>query len=174
MNQVIALIGSPGAGKTTVGQCLAGQLAWPFLDTDQVVEQMSGRSVADIFTADGEAQFRRIERQAVHNCLTVEQGARVVALGGGAVLDMANRADLAKEPMVVYLEVAEDTAMARVGLAASRPLLAVSPRARWRTLMAERRPIYQSLADLSLSTDQLTPTQAAERIISHFGLPTAL
>src|SRR3954447_20940186 len=99
---VLALVGPPGAGKTTVGTLVAAELGVPFLDTDQAIEAEAGKTVADIFIEDGEEQFRAWEREAVARALDEHHG--VVALGGGAVMAAETRQRLQAAP-VVALEV---------------------------------------------------------------------
>ncbi|MDR0366089.1 MAG: shikimate kinase [Bifidobacteriaceae bacterium] len=163
------LIGPPGSGKTSVGQALAEQLGLPFWDTDQLVSKTAGQSVADIFTHHGEAHFRMLERQAVIDALE-QQASRggVVALGGGAPIDGDTGADLQTARRqgltVVFLDISAAVAAKRVGLDASRPLLAGSPRRIWRELMDQRRPVYEGLANLTVLVDGLEPQQIAAQI----------
>jgi shikimate kinase len=166
--RVVVLVGPPGAGKTRVGSLLAERLGWGFVDTDEMVAERAGMSVADVFATAGEAQFRVWEREAVRDAivgvgLNRGGGARVVAVGGGAPMDPESRALLA-EPVVVFLDVSDAEGVRRVGLSGVRPLLVGSPRARWRALMAERRPVYAGVADAIVQTDRLTPGEVAARI----------
>jgi shikimate kinase len=155
------LIGPPGAGKTTVGLLVAALLGAEFLDTDDVVEQMAGKPVSDIFIADGEAAFRELERAAVARSLASHQG--VLALGGGAVMDPATRELLAGQ-RVVYLETGFAAAAHRTGLDAPRPLLIGNPRTRLRELLTERLPVYQGLAWVTVPTDDRDPQEIADEV----------
>lgn len=159
----VVLVGPPGAGKSTVGAVLARQLGRALRDTDSDVESAEGRSIADIFIEDGEPRFRALEEQAVVTALGEHDG--VLALGGGAILSAATRRSLADVP-VVFLDVSLAKAMPRVGLSGARPLLVESPRARWRILMEERRPLYEEVADLRLDTDEHTPEQLAAILVA--------
>jgi shikimate kinase len=78
----ILLIGPPGAGKSTVGAALAKELGVQFVDTDQLIEKKTGKSITDIFVVDGEPHFRALEVEVLKTVLTLETG--VVSLGGGA------------------------------------------------------------------------------------------
>lgn len=147
---VAVLIGAPGAGKSAVGAALAQRLGVPFLDTDAVVEQRAGKPIPEVFVEDGEATFRALERAAVAEALATHPG--VLALGGGAVLDPATRADLAGH-RVVLLEVTLKFAARRSGFDTGRPLLALNPRGRWLELLEERRPVYAALASVRVDTD---------------------
>ena len=166
--KLVVLIGPPGAGKTTVGRELASLLGWQFVDTDTMVEEDAGKPVAEIFLADGEAAFRERERQVVRRAITQASEA-VVALGGGAPMDPQTQLLLPLDA-TVFLDVSEAVAIRRVGLARARPLLAASPRARWRALMARRRPVYESLAAQTVPTDDARPRATAEQIAHALGL----
>ncbi|NHA69204.1 shikimate kinase [Phycicoccus flavus] len=137
------LVGPPGSGKTSTGEALAGLLGVAFVDTDRVVEQAAGRTIADVFVEDGEPAFRALERDAVAGAL--EEADAVVALGGGAPVDPATEPRLAGHT-VVFLDVGIADAAKRIGFDRSRPLLAVNPRASWVRLMNERRPVYERVA----------------------------
>jgi shikimate kinase len=158
---VAILIGPPGAGKSTVGPLLAGLLGTDFLDTDTVVEQMAGKPVSDIFVTEGEATFRELERAAVARAAGTHPG--ILALGGGAVMDPATQ-QLISGQRVVYLETGFAAAAQRVGMATARPLLLGNPRARLRDLLAERLPVYERLAWITVTTDGREPQEIADEI----------
>jgi shikimate kinase len=158
---VAILIGPPGAGKSTVGPLVADLLGAEFLDTDSVVEEMAGKPVSDIFVSDGEAVFRELERTAVARTVATHPG--ILALGGGAVMDPGTRELLAGQRMV-YLETGFAAAAHRAGLDAPRPLLIGNPRARMRELLAERLPVYEGLAWVTVATDDRAPQDIADEI----------
>lgn len=159
----VVLVGSMGAGKTTVGGLVADALGLDFLDTDHVVERVAGKPVAEIFVDDGEEHFRELERLAVADALTDHQG--VLALGGGAVLDERTRALLADQA-VVFLKVGLSDAASRVGLGVSRPLLLGNVRGRIKQLLDERTPIYASVARHTVATDGLSAAEVADRVLA--------
>lgn len=157
------LIGAPGAGKTTVGGLLATALDTDFVDTDQAVEALTGKSVAEIFFDDGEAAFRSLEVAAVRAALADADG--VVSLGGGAVMDAGTRTELAAcGAPVVWLQVSMPDAARRVGLARDRPVMALNPRAQLHALLAERAPVYAALATFAVDTDGRDAEAVAEDI----------
>lgn len=157
----VVLIGSMGAGKTTVGEELARRWGVGFRDTDLDIEASQGRTIADIFIADGEDHFRALERAAVARALDEHDG--VLALGGGAVLAASTR-ELLDEHTVVFLQVGLSEAVRRVGLGTSRPLLLGNVRSRIKGLLDERTPIYTATASLTVDTDGLEPAEVAARI----------
>ena len=162
MNRPVAvLVGPPGAGKSTVGPLLAALLGAEFIETDQMVEEAAGKPVSDIFVTDGEPAFRDLERAAVARALDHHCG--IVALGGGAVMDPQTRERLDRH-RVVYLQTGFAAAVRRVGLDSPRPLLIVNPRARMRELLAERLPVYESLARITVATDDRGPQEIADEI----------
>lgn len=143
----IVLIGPMGAGKSSIGKKLAKRLELGFSDSDSIVVREHG-PIERIFTEQGEAHFRTLERRAVADAL---RGGGVVALGGGAVLHPDTQTDLAGH-LVVLLTVSERTIASRIRDSA-RPLLqGEDPLARWREVYAARRDLYECLADLTVDT----------------------
>jgi shikimate kinase len=163
----IVLIGLSGTGKSTVGRIVARLLGWKSGDTDDQIVSLDGREIPHIFRDEGEAYFRNIEREAVS---WLSKGDNwVIATGGGAVLDTANRERLWHNSFVVYLETSVETLHARIAHGnphrAARPLLAGDdPLARLTELHMQRAPVYQ-LADFCIQTDRLTKQQVAEAIV---------
>ena len=163
---VVVLIGPPGSGKTTIGEALAGALDVAFHDTDAAIEADQGCSISDIFVLDGEPAFRALERAEVARA--VEAHAGVVALGGGAPM-AAETQEVLAEQVVVFLDVGIADAAKRVGFDASRPLLAINPRAAWTKLMNERRPTYERLATHRVDTAGREVDDVVAEIVSLLG-----
>ncbi|SHG14296.1 shikimate kinase [Streptoalloteichus hindustanus] len=167
MTPVVVLVGPPGSGKTTIGTLLAERLGVAFRDTDADVERAAGRTVAEIFTEDGEPVFRDMEERAVATALVEHDG--VLALGGGAVLSAETRRRLAGH-RVAFLSVGLAEGVRRTGLSTARPLLAgVNPRATFRTLLEARLPLYREVATVEVDTDGREPAEVAESVLA--GLP---
>jgi len=146
----IVLIGPMGAGKTSLGKRVAKRLGRVFHDTDAMIVRAHG-PIADVFAAHGETLFRTLERDAVAEAL---RSGGVVSLGGGAVLDETTRERL-RVHRVALLTVAPRVVARRLGDAASRPLLSAgdeTPIQRWERIYAERRPVYESVADATFDT----------------------
>lgn len=159
----LVLIGMMGVGKSTAGRLLAGRWSRPFFDTDEEVERRSGRSVEELFAAEGEAGFRRREADVLAELLAAERPA-VLACGGGAVTGAGNRARLGRRSTVVWLTAPVDVLALRVGDGATRPLLGEDPVAALAALMDERRPLYEEVADHVVDTADRSPETVAARI----------
>jgi shikimate kinase len=147
----IVFVGPPGSGKSTVGRALAQKLNRNFVDTDAVIEETTGKKIADIFLINGEEEFRRIEREVVLSALQSQDS--VISLGGGSVLDEDVQSALSSLPEVIFLDVSISNAAPRVGFNRDRPLLLGNPRQQWIALMEKRRPIYERIATRTISTD---------------------
>lgn len=147
----VILVGLMGAGKTTVGRLLARRLRLKFYDADQEVERRCGVKIPIIFEIEGEGGFRAREQQVL--CELTALDGIVLATGGGAVLEEANRRLLMACGTVVYLNARPEDLYERVRNDRNRPLLATpDPLARLRELHAIRDPLYRSAADLVVDT----------------------
>jgi shikimate kinase len=166
----IVLVGMMGAGKSAVGRRLARRLGRPLLDSDRQVEETTGRTVPEIWRADGEAAFRRLESQVLADALA-STTPTVIAAAGGVVLDEGNRRLLTAHHPVVWLRAPVDVLVARVKRGDGRPLLADDPAATMARLEAERRPFYEEVADLVVDVDNDHPADhVTERIARELGL----
>jgi shikimate kinase len=156
------LTGPPGAGVSTVAAVLAARLGVALRDTDSDVEQVAGKTVADIFFDDGEGTFRDLERAAVAAALAEHTG--VLALGGGAVMDPLTEVALAGH-RVVFLDVRISDAAKRLGFNRDRPIAVGNPRSQWITLMEQRRGVYERVATVTVATDGRTPDEVVDAVI---------
>jgi shikimate kinase len=162
---VVVLIGPPASGKSSVGPMLADALGLPFADTDVLVAEAASKPVGDIFIDDGEAVFREYERAAVARGLEgFGTSGGVLALGSGAVLDPDVRRMLAGQ-VLVYLEAGFGAVAKRTGFDKPRVVIPGNPRGRLRTMLEERRPVYESLATLTVPTDDLAPEEVAANLL---------
>jgi shikimate kinase len=146
-----------GAGKTTTGRLLSERLHWPYLDSDDEIERQTGRTVPEIWKAEGEAAFRAEE--------TASSGPVVVSVAGGAVLDPVNRERIRAAGLVVWLRAEVTTLAQRVGSGAGRPLLEGGPAAALARLSAQRAPLYAELADVVFDVDRLAPPRVVDGIL---------
>ena len=148
----VILIGPMGSGKTTIGSLLAEKLGLTFRDTDHLIEEQEKKSVSQIFLDEGEDAFRAIEKRILRNELLTDE--TVLSLGGGAPISLdAQSALRAISSHVIFLDISLATVVPRIGFNRDRPLLLHNPRGQWQTLMEARRPIYEALADLTISVD---------------------
>jgi shikimate kinase len=164
MAERILLIGMMGVGKSSVGEALAARLGWPYFDSDRQVEEATGRTVPEIFAADGEAAFRREESAALEAAIATSPS--IVGVAGGAVLDVANRERIRDAGLVVWLRASIDTIVRRVGVGEGRPLLGDDPDEALRRLYPERRPLYEELAEVVVDVDELTIEQSVDTIVA--------
>jgi shikimate kinase len=160
----VLLVGMMGAGKTTVGRLLAERFDCPYVDSDEQVEAATGRTVPELFEADGETAFRAAESAALAGALAAD-GPIVVAVAGGAVLDPANRDLLRRSGTVVWLRAEPATLAGRVGDGAGRPLLDGDPAAAVDRLDRVRRPLYREVADVAVDVDGLTAAEVADQVL---------
>jgi len=163
----VFLIGPMGSGKTAVGRQVARLLDLPFIDSDHEIELRTGADIPLIFEREGEAGFRKREREAIA-ALTARQGV-VLATGGGAVLDADNRRLLAERGWVVYLETSVAQQAERAGRTRHRPLLSTGdPRQRLEELMQIREPLYRGTADFIAVTTRRRVAHVAEQIVQAY------
>jgi shikimate kinase len=161
----IALIGLMGAGKSAVARALGERLGGAVADLDAMVEAATGVTIADLFASEGEPVFRRREAEALDNALAA--GARILACGGGIVVDPTLRARLRASCDVVWLEVTPEQAARRIEKeAAWRPMLrGAAPSTRLTELLAERGPLYAETASVRVPTDGRTPDEVASAVL---------
>lgn len=163
------ITGFMGAGKSTVGRLLAERLGRPFADTDAVIERREGMTVPELFRSRGEEGFRAAEHAALEWLATQEP--HVIATGGGVILRPDNQALLKRAGTVVYLSVTPEEALARLGDAADRPLLAGGGLGAARAILDARLALYRTTADHVVETTGRTPAEVAEAVIASLQEP---
>jgi shikimate kinase len=164
------LIGPMGTGKTAVGKHLAKVLGLPFHDSDAEIEKVAGVDIPYIFDEEGEAGFRRREHLALVELCALEP--IVLATGGGAILDPANRQLLKQSGIVVFLQTSVPQQLQRVGNGRGRPLLKGSReelQAKLEQLRAIREPLYKETADVIIETDGRRVPRVADLILREVG-----
>ncbi len=166
----ITLIGFMGTGKTSVGRLVAEQLRFEYLDTDEVIQTSTGRSITDIFARDGETAFRALEARVVE-----ELAARskiVISTGGGLPVNLKNLTSLKSHSLVVCLWSSPEKIWERVRHQSHRPLLHdPNPQEKIRELLAARMPFYKQ-ADVLLNTELRSVREVAQQVIHQFRLET--
>ncbi len=165
MTQNIFLVGLMAVGKTTIGRLLAEAIGWRFLDTDRVIESRAGADIPWIFELEGESGFRDREQAMIDELSQCRH--IVLATGGGAVLREANRRALASRGTVLHLDSSLERLVERTSRDKKRPLLKQgSPREVLERLQAERRPLYEDIADYRFVTDSQNPRALTRRIVA--------
>lgn len=166
----IILIGYRGTGKSTVAQKLALELGWEWVDADVEIELRAGKSIAAIFADEGEGRFRDLEAEVLSGLAAKDHV--VIAAGGGAVLREANREQLARCELVVWLRASPPTILRRIDADVTttgrRPnLTTVGGEAEVVRLLAERTRLYRACADLDIDTEDKSPADIAGEIIRY-------
>lgn len=168
MKNNIVLIGFMGCGKTTVGQELAEQLSYAFLDTDLYIEEKEGMEIREIFTEKGEDYFRRLETSSLEE-LALNTEKAIVSSGGGLPLRPENAKLLQKLGFVIYLKVEKETVLERLQGDTTRPLLQCEdPAKKVEELLAYRNPIYEVGAHLVVSVDEKSVEEIVEEIVRNY------
>ncbi len=166
---LVALVGMPGSGKSTVGRQLARRLGVAFTDCDHVIEQRLHESIRSFFEREGEASFRDLEQQVVEELSG--RGSGVLATGGGVVLREANRKALRARTTVVYLRSTPEDLARRLRHDTDRPLLQVAdPLAKLRVLFSERDPLYRSTAHYVVETGRPSISRLVNMVLMQLEL----
>ena len=164
----LALVGFMGTGKSAVGRLAAQHLQFTFIDTDELIENELGKSISEIFARQGEAAFRKYERDVV-NALSARRGV-VIAAGGGLVADPSNMINLKSHALVICLWASPETIWARVRSQTHRPLLQTTdPQGKIRDLLEQRAPSYRQ-ADVQILTEFRSPKEVAQHVLHQFHL----
>ncbi len=171
--RTVVLVGLMGAGKTKIGRRLASRLGLPFFDSDQEIEAAAGETIEEIFANRGERAFRAGERRVIARLMATP--VHVLATGGGAFMDPATRAAIARRGVSLWLRADLDVLIQRVSRRIDRPLLKVGdPRAILAELIEQRHPIYAE-ADLTIDSGDGSPESTVNRAIGALaGCPCAL
>ena len=159
----IVLCGMMGAGKTCVGKRLAELTKKSFVDTDELIVREHG-AITEIFKNHGEEYFRGLERKTAETL--ANQDGLIIATGGGFVLCENNASLLKQKGKIVFLQASEETLINRLIADESRPLLQTGDLFnKIHTLLKERTPVYEKIADYTVQVDKKTIEETAEEII---------
>ncbi|MDD2752806.1 MAG: shikimate kinase [Candidatus Omnitrophica bacterium] len=158
----IYLVGFMASGKTTVGRELAKREKRHFLDLDDLIELKQGRRIADIFSTEGEAYFRKIEKLALKEAAAEEHF--VFACGGGIIMDPDNLKLMQQSGKVICLSASVQTILKRTAATSHRPLLNVAEPKKQIELLLKLRAPYYAQADAVVKTDNLSVKEVVEKI----------
>jgi shikimate kinase len=162
-NHPIVLVGLMGAGKSSIGRRLAEKLEFEFVDADYEIERAADKSIPEIFSDHGEAYFREGERRVISRL--IENGAQVLATGGGAYINEETRKSIEAHGVSVWLKADLPLLMKRVMKRSDRPLLqAKDPEAVMKDLMEQRYPIYAQ-ADVTVESKDVQHTQMVNEVV---------
>ena len=160
------VVGFMASGKSTIGRHLAGELGWSFFDLDEEIERAEKNTIASIFDTCGEEEFRRVESSILSQHVRwIERGRpAVIALGGGAFAQAANRDLVLGNGLAIWLDCPLDVVKHRVAQASHRPL-ARDPE-KFETLYHARRECY-TLADVRIPIESDDPAVTVRTILAH-------
>ena len=165
-DQHLVLVGMMAVGKTTVARVAAARLARRVLDSDEMIEQRTGRTVREIFAEDGEPAFRALETEVLRLALASDEPA-VIAAAGGVVLNPDNRAALkVSRAHVVWLCADTTTLLQRIHSAGHRPLLDDDPAGTLQRMFREREALYREVANAIVDVDQRSVDDVVEAVLA--------
>ena len=160
----IALVGFMGTGKTVIAKRIARKLKMKYVSTDDIIEAREEKSINEIFSQDGEAHFRSIERDAVREVSSMDNV--VIAAGGGVVLNDENMRNLSAKGVIICLNAASEDIFERTKSYANRPLLNVpDPLGKIKELMKIREPYYKK-ADHQVDTFGKSVEEVTDEVIA--------
>lgn len=165
MTHSIALVGTSGAGKTTIGRLLAERFGVDFVDVDAEIERRTGLEIRQIFAYHGEKHFRDLERD-----VTVDALARpgIVSLGGGAPMTRGVAEALRSHRNVVWLQVDPQEAALRIGNDPHRPLLGDGDIAdKLTAMLAVRGPVYADVCSIAIDTTAHSRAEVLDAVAAH-------
>lgn len=164
MNRNIYLIGFMGVGKSTIGRLLSKEMKGQLIEMDETIEKEQDMTINEIFARHGETHFRDLESELVER-IAGEEG-KIVSCGGGAVLRPLNVENMKKSGTIVFLSATPETIYKRVRYSTNRPLLNGNMNVEYIAgLMEKRRDIYESAADVTISTDKKTTVEIVKEIL---------
>ena len=165
MKTNIALTGFMGAGKSTIALLLAEKLSKQAVELDKLIETSSGKSIADIFSDEGEDAFRRLEIELAREIAANDN--QVISCGGGIILNRINITRLKEKSIIVYLKAAPEVLHNRIiNKKIDRPLLKDDNSLQIvKNMMLVRQPLYESTADIIIDTSDMNTKETVELIL---------
>lgn len=164
----VLLTGMMGSGKSTIGRLLSGASGWPYLDNDELVRQSHGATTRQILAERGEADMREAESEALARGIRTPAPA-VIGVAAGTILEPSNRDRLRAGGIVVWLRVDAAAIEARAIGADHRPWLDTGGASWIRDTVAERDPLYASIADIVIETGATPPDDSAAELLAWLG-----
>jgi len=161
----LVLVGMMGSGKTSLGRLLAKRTGWPYADNDELLLQLVGKTPRELLSDNGEAALRESESAALRMGLATP-GPSIVSAAGGTILDPQSRRDLQAGGVVVWLKAGPAAIQQRASGAPHRAWLDTGGIAWIREAVAERDPLYASVADLTIEVDRRSSRQVARDVLT--------
>jgi shikimate kinase len=161
--KTIVLVGLMGSGKSALGKRLSVALSLPFIDSDALVEEEAGITIAEIFELAGETRFREMERRVIKSVL--EGGACILSTGGGAFCNKETRTAITANAVSIWIDSSPETLLSRIGNPASRPLLTTGDPLEILTNLRETRAPDYAEADLYLRTGKQSHRTAMKKLL---------
>lgn len=163
----IVLIGFMGSGKTSIGKRLSVRMKWEFIDMDDFIEKREGMSVTEIFEKKGEPYFRNIENELCERFS--EAKCKIIATGGGVIKSEDNVKYLKQGGVIIYLKSKPETIAHNLRNDNTRPLLMCNDKlGRIRELLAQREPVYNRCADITIDVSQLNMEDTLNKIAEEY------
>ena len=164
----VLLIGMMGSGKSTIGRLLSAGTGWPYVDNDELVRQAQGATARQILAEHGEARMRAAESDALTRGVQAQAPA-VIGVAAGTILEASNRERLRSGGVVVWLRAGAAALEARAMGANHRPWLETGGGSWIRDAIAERDPLYGSVADIVIDTGTAAAEESVEEILARLG-----
>lgn len=162
----IILVGFMGAGKSSISKEISRILRFPYIDTDEIIEEAEGCSISELFQEKGEPYFRDLEHKLLQELLSQKKEKTIISTGGGMPVREENRALIRQLGFVVWLKTSEEKTLERVSANDSRPLLTEDDlEEKIHRMLKEREPIYEEVAQFEIETSDLSISEIASGII---------
>ena len=162
---IFTLIGMPGSGKSCMGRSVSGKMKLTLIDSDKMIEKLTGKRLQDIIDEKGVEEFRRIEEEVLLSIECPEGKDAILSTGGSAVYSERGMQHLKRLGKVIYLYCSPETIIDRIDNFADRGIV-LKPGQDLRGLYEERHPLYSKYADITVSCDGRAYPRYQREIIS--------